>query len=102
MEEEESPPSPGRIRSCDASGAAANVLSGDAIALAVNGVAAGQTAFHSLASHLNPDGVQHVLSGVAAGGDALRLGFEDLTGGGDRDYEDVVFQVERFETAELF
>jgi hypothetical protein len=50
--------------------------------------------FHSFAAELNTDGVQHALSGVAPGGDAILIGFEDQTGGGDRDYEDVAFRVE--------
>ena len=42
---------------------------------------------------MNSDGVQHALSGVEVGGEAITVGFEDLTGGGDQDYEDVVFHV---------
>jgi ribosomal protein S3AE len=37
------------------------------------------------------------LSGVEVGGKAISVGFEDLTGGGDRDYEDVVFRVEQID-----
>ena len=36
----------------------------------------------------------HALSGVDVGGQSISVGFEDLTGGGDQDYEDVVFRVE--------
>jgi hypothetical protein len=31
-------------------------------------------------------------------GKSITVGFEDLTGGGDRDYEDVVFMVETFDS----
>ncbi|WP_316977296.1 tandem-95 repeat protein [Shumkonia mesophila] len=40
---------------------------------------------------LNPDGLNHALSGVQD--DTLMIGFEDLTGGGDRDFDDVTFTV---------
>jgi len=40
---------------------------------------------------LNPDGINHALSGVQ--GDELMIGFEDLTGGGDNDFDDVTFSV---------
>ena len=45
---------------------------------------------------LNADGTVHVASGLADGADAakLRLGFEDSPGGGDSDYNDVVFDLE--------
>jgi len=45
---------------------------------------------------LNADGTVHVASGRADGADAakLRLGFEDTPGGGDGDYNDVVFDLE--------
>jgi hypothetical protein len=35
--------------------------------------------------------LQHALPGVEEGGEVIAGGFEDLTGKGDRDYEDVVF-----------
>src|SRR5712692_4207487 len=43
----------------------------------------------------NPDGVEHVLVDYAegAGGDIALLGFEDLFGGGDHDYNDANFQI---------
>ena len=78
----------------NSSGAAANISDGGNISIAVNGVATDEVVFHSFASNLNSDGVQHALSGVDPGGQSISVGFEDLTGGGDRDYEDVVFRVE--------
>jgi hypothetical protein len=43
----------------------------------------------------NPDGVEHVLVDYAEdpGGDVALLSFEDLFGGGDRDYNDAIFQI---------
>ena len=75
-------------------GAAANLSDGSAISIAVNGLAVDEMVFHSFSEHMNSDGVQHALSGVDLGGEAITVGFEDLTGGGDRDYEDVMFRVE--------
>ena|ERR1700682_750495 len=44
----------------------------------------------------NPDGVEHVLVDYAEsnGSDIALLGFEDLFGGGDRDYNDAIFQIQ--------
>lgn len=53
-----------------------------------------EIAFHSFSEDMNSDGVQHTLSGVEAGGEAITVGFEDMVGGGDHDFEDVVFTVE--------
>ena len=76
------------------SGAAANISDGGNISIAVNGAATDKVVFHSFSSNMNSDGLQHALSGVDPGGQSISVGFEDLTGGGDRDYEDVVFRVE--------
>lgn len=76
------------------SGATGNVFDGRALSLAVNGVTVDEMVFHSFSADMNSDGLQHALSGVDVGGEAITIGFEDLTGGGDRDYEDVVFRVE--------
>jgi GH24 family phage-related lysozyme (muramidase) len=78
----------------NSSGAAANILDGDDISIAVNGTAVDEMVFHSFSDDMNVDDVQHALSGVDVGGESITVGFEDLTGGGDRDYEDVVFHVE--------
>jgi hypothetical protein len=42
-------------------------------------------------SNLNPDGINHAVSGVD--GDQLMIGFEDLTNGGDKDFNDVMISV---------
>ena len=39
----------------------------------------------------NPDGIAHAIVDLLAAGDAI-VGFEDLSGGGDRDFDDVVFR----------
>ena len=39
----------------------------------------------------NPDGIEHALVDLLNAGDAI-VGFEDLFGGGDRDFDDVVFR----------
>jgi len=74
-------------------GRQAKISDGDAVRLSVNGSEAAVTVFHSYDPVLNFDGVSHVVSGVAPGGDALIVGFEERTGGGDRDFQDVVFSV---------
>jgi len=83
-------------------GVAATLSDGPDISLAVNGFAVDVMVFHSFSEEMNSDGVQHSLSGVELGGEAITIGFEDLTGGGDRDYEDVVFRIELIDDVFLF
>lgn len=75
-------------------GAAANISDGSDVSIAVNGAAVDEMVFHSFSEDMNSDGVQHALSGVDVGGQSISVGFEDLTRGGDQDYEDVVLRVE--------
>jgi hypothetical protein len=57
------------------------------------GELAGATIFHSL-STLNPSDAMQVLSGVAAGGAELIIGFEDLPSAtGDNDFQDIVIGI---------
>jgi hypothetical protein len=44
----------------------------------------------------NIDGVQHAITGLSEndGQNVLYVGFEDLAGGGDKDYNDVIFKVD--------
>lgn len=72
---------------------AGNISDTAAPVLMLNGVATNEVVFHSLAAALNSDGLQHVLSGVDAGGTSITVGFEDLLGGGDLDYQDYIFSV---------
>jgi hypothetical protein len=83
----------------DAAGAPASVEDGAGVRLQVNGTDVAQPVFHSFSQTLNADGVQHALSGVESGGESIVMGFEDLVGGGDSDYEDLVFRIEAVEDA---
>ncbi len=78
----------------NAAGKGAKLSDGGAIRLAVNGLASGETVFHSYASSLNSDRIEHArLSFEEEDGSKIRVAFEDMTGGGDRDYQDVVFDL---------
>ena len=61
--------------------------------LALNGDDADQTVFHSHDPSFNVDDTDHVVSGFAAGGETIFIGFEDRLNGGDMDFQDVVFSV---------
>lgn len=54
----------------------------------------GGDVFHSSATNLNSDGVQHAVSGIDGETGELVIGFEDLLGGGDNDFEDVLISVD--------
>ncbi len=43
---------------------------------------------------INPDGVAHAVSGEGDTENQLLIGFEDLFGGGDNDFEDVFFSID--------
>ncbi|MEN2977418.1 DUF4114 domain-containing protein (plasmid) [Tistrella bauzanensis] len=90
------------LRLVDATGRSANIDGVRDIMLSANGATVDHAVFQTTADALNNDGVRHVLSGVEAGGKAILIGFEDLTGGGDRDYEDVVMRVEALGSAAAF
>ena len=47
---------------------------------------------HTASPALNADGIDHAVSGLGGDGQ-LVIGFEDLPGGGDRDYQDLVVAV---------
>lgn len=81
----------------DAAGDPAQADGGSEAMLAVNGTVFGKPVWHSHDAALNSDGVVHALSGVTPGGMAMIVGFEDLAGGGDRDYQDVLFLVESYD-----
>jgi hypothetical protein len=50
--------------------------------------------YYSGAPSNNPDGAPHVqLWQIADGRYSMRVGFEDLYGGGDKDYNDLIFEV---------
>ncbi len=54
------------------------------------------TTTYSTQKSVNPDGINHVISFAYAMKDSpyLILGFEDLLGGGDRDFNDLIFAVD--------
>lgn len=63
--------------------------------LIADGANDGETVYSTDAS-LNPDGINHVVAFAYTIKDSpyLILGFEDLYGGGDRDYNDVLFAID--------
>ncbi|MGS4947130.1 DUF4347 domain-containing protein [Meridianimarinicoccus sp. RP-17] len=77
----------------DLEGGSAGLDDGAGILLRANGTVITAPVYHSYSTSQNADGVQHVLSGVEEGGQSIVVGFEDMTGGGDRDYEDVAFRI---------
>ncbi|MGE0767428.1 MAG: calcium-binding protein [Hyphomicrobiaceae bacterium] len=89
----------------DAKGNAGNVNGGSELSLvyvATNGKttdvksAYGTTVFHSVddgSKGLNGDDLNHVHATVDTNSGIVKIGFEDLKGGGDQDYDDSVFSV---------
>ena len=89
----------------DASGKAGNVDGGKELKLVCVGQdgketaiksAYGTSVFHSAddgKKGLNGDGLNHVKATVDAASGTIKLGFEDLKGGGDKDYDDSVFHI---------
>lgn len=77
-------------------GNAATTSDSGELQLRVNGVEADVTVFHSDLDQFNPGGTTHTLSGVTNGGQSLVIGFEDIVGGGDKDYQDVILEVETY------
>ena len=71
-----------------------NANGSEPLFLTVNGARQTVPIYHSHAAALNPDGVQHVISGLSADGRKMMFGFEDIYGGGDQDYQDVLFSAE--------
>ena len=61
--------------------------------LIANG-ARGGTMTYSTDSSVNPDGIDHVVAYAMPDSPYLLVGFEDLYGGGDRDFNDLLFAVD--------
>ncbi|SCY30195.1 DUF4114 domain-containing protein [Desulfoluna spongiiphila] len=61
--------------------------------LIANG-ARGGTMTYSTDTSINPDGIDHVVAYAMPSSPYLLVGFEDLYGGGDRDFNDLLFAVD--------
>lgn len=61
--------------------------------LIANGVNGGTNVYTS-DENLNPDGIQHMVAFALEGSPYLLIGFEDLYGGGDLDFNDMLFAVD--------
>lgn len=61
--------------------------------LIANGANGGQYVYTANESY-NPDGIQHVVGIAIENSPYLVVGFEDLYGGGDNDYNDILFAVD--------
>lgn len=61
--------------------------------LIANG-AKGGTMTYSTDASVNPDGIDHVVAYAMPSSPYLLVGFEDLYGGGDRDFNDLLFAVD--------
>lgn len=62
--------------------------------LIANGATSSPGATFSTDQSVNPDGINHVVSFAAVHGSYLVIGFEDLLGGGDEDFNDVLFAID--------
>ncbi|MCW9044402.1 MAG: DUF4114 domain-containing protein [Pseudopelagicola sp.] len=72
-----------------------NANADQALFLSVDGVLQSDlTILHSYDADLNEDGMVHVLTGINEGDQSITIGFEDMTNGGDYDFEDVGLLVE--------
>ncbi|SDD24928.1 Ig-like domain (group 3) [Paracoccus isoporae] len=80
----------------DRNGSTPSIDDGTNLQLQINGTDAAFPVWHSIDQTLNSDGVQHALSGLDPDGSGIIIGFEDLVGGGDRDYQDAVIHVDLF------
>ncbi|MEO0487584.1 MAG: Ig-like domain-containing protein [Pseudomonadota bacterium] len=79
----------------DASGGTANVFADDSFVFRIDGEDHVGAVFHSFDADMNTNNIQHVLSGVSQDGISMFVGFEDQLNGGDRDYQDVLFDIDR-------
>ena len=61
--------------------------------LIANGANGGRNVY-STDESVNPDGINHVVAFAMEGSPYLIIGFEDLYGGGDRDFNDLLFAVD--------
>ncbi|MDF1853857.1 DUF4114 domain-containing protein [Pseudooceanicola sp.] len=64
------------------------------IMLSADGDEVDVVVFHSESAAMNADGITHAVAGADPDSGAVTFGFEDLSGGGDLDYQDVVFRLQ--------
>jgi Ca2+-binding RTX toxin-like protein len=83
----------------DAAGGSPDLSDGAGLRLSVGGSAVSGHVFHAFSAALNADGLIHARSGADPSGHGLRIAFEDLAGGGDRDFQDVVFRLDAVDAA---
>ncbi len=83
----------GSARFTDAAGGGPDIADGAGLRLSVAGAPVSGPVFHAFSASLNADGLTHVRSGADPSGLGVRIAFEDVDGGGDRDFQDVVFRV---------
>jgi hypothetical protein len=62
--------------------------------LIANGATRSPGEVYSTDSSVNPDGINHVVSFATIHDSYLVIGFEDLLGGGDRDFNDLLFAID--------
>ena len=62
--------------------------------LIANGATGSPEEVYSTDQSINPDGINHVVSFAAVDGSYLVIGFEDLFGGGDEDFNDLLFAID--------
>ncbi|MEQ8823875.1 MAG: calcium-binding protein [Filomicrobium sp.] len=96
----------GSFRFVDAKGEPGNVYGGSEVKLvhtSERGVESivksqyGQSVFHSFGGAeggLNGDGFKHVVAELDVASGSVKIGFEDLKGGGDKDFDDSVFRID--------
>jgi hypothetical protein len=84
----------GAARFADTSGGSAQLTDGSNLRLTVGTAPVTKGVFHAYDKSLNFDGLTHTRSGADPSGHGVRVAFEDLSSGGDRDFQDVVFRVD--------
>jgi len=78
-------------------GVTGSATGNETLYLSVNGEMIDANVLHSFDKDLNIDNQVHVLSGAEDNGRVMTIGFEDLTGLGDSDFEDVGLTISRID-----
>lgn len=71
----------------------ASILTGDELIFKLNVISTGDV-FYTGAASRNSDNLAHAMVDELESGRKWDVGFEDILGGGDQDYNDMTFQVE--------